>query len=207
MTWFRWSGCRVRLVVGGILLPAVLLAIAPATAGPRTSGWSLEAVPHHGMYTARVTRAPLLTGASRSAAAAVMARETDGADLERHHVEQRGTDRSRQAPSIPCCPRCHVCRRRSASRWVRTRRARGPPVPSSRWPRSGAGPAGLSWRPSTRATCRTSSRASPARPWTSASQSAWSMLEWTLAEEWDGTSWSLMTTLDPGPDTFWRGVL
>ena len=27
----------------------------------------------------------------------------------------------------------------------------------------------------------------------------------TLAEEWDGTSWSLMTTLDPGPDCL-RGV-
>ena len=32
--------------MGWILLPAVLLAVAPATAGARTSGWSLEAVPH-----------------------------------------------------------------------------------------------------------------------------------------------------------------
>ena len=52
MTWFRWSGFRVCLAVVGILLPAVLLAIAPATAGARTSGWSLEAVPHQGMHAA-----------------------------------------------------------------------------------------------------------------------------------------------------------
>ena len=150
MTWFRWSGFRVCLAVIGILLPAGLLAIAPASAGARTSGWSLETVTHEA----------IVTGSDDSCTSADWCLS----------VGSRG----RYGHAKP-----------AAQIWNGSTWSNDAPIEPS-----GSGNGGLS-------------SVSCVSPAFCIAVGFYETGKWpngpyfTLAEEWDGTGWSVMTTVNP----------
>ena len=181
--------------MGWILLPAVLLAVAPTTAGARTSGWSLEAVPHHAMSPA---------GDSCTSADWCLSVGSRGRYGHANPTAQiwNGTRWSNEAPVVPSGSGNTVL---SSVSCVSPAFCIAVGVyETGKWP---TGPYftlaeewdGTGW--SVMATANPDDV-----PTSGLSGVSCASLDFCLAvgvnafaEEWDGTSWSLMTPLAPGP--------